>query len=415
MQLLTGRPMRIAYIVSQFPSLTETFIAREVQQMVRQGQDVTICVLRPQAAKGPQGLLIPEARLLRVRPDVTMLFVSHLWALGTCATPYFSTLLDALATMLRKPSRALHLFYVWLSAIWLAYGLRTGQIKYIHSHFLHNEAISAMWLAKVLKVPYGVTSHVASIRQDRRLIQQVVNSADVLVGDTEQTLSVYHDLTNRQAVLVRNGVDLQQLQVTDRISICGDREPLILAVGTFHHAKGFHVLIQACALLRERMEHFRCRIIGEGIERQNLERLVRENKLSSIVDLPGVLTFEALREQYLQATMLVMPSIPSHVGSDGLPTVLIEAMAQGIPVIGTRHAGLPELVRHRQTGLLAEPDDAQMLADCIYTYLAEPELRTQMASNGRFLVEHEFDLRSNGVHLADLMIQAVRNYGDARQ
>jgi glycosyltransferase involved in cell wall biosynthesis len=407
--------MRIAYIVSQFPSLTETFIAREIQQIARLDHEVTICVLRFQAAKGTQGLFVPEARFLRVCPDAVMLFTSHLWALSTCSARYFSTFLEAMITMLRKPPRALHVLYVWLSAIWLAYRLRTEQIEYIHSHFLHNEAISAMWLAKILEIPYGITSHVASIRHDRRLIQKVANTADVLIGDTEQTLTVYYDLTKRPAVLVRNGVDLQQLQVIERVSIKEDCEPLILAIGTFSHAKGFHVLIQACALLRKRTKHFRCRIIGDGVERQNLKRLIQENSLTGIVDLPGVLAFDALREQYHQATVLVMPSIPSHVGSDGLPTVLIEAMAQGIPVIGTRHAGLPDLIRHQQTGLLAEPDDAQMLADYIYIFLNDLKLRTRMASNGRHLVEQEFNLRSNSIRLADLMIQAVCNHDDVHQ
>ncbi len=409
--------MRIVYIVSQFPSLTETFIAREIQQVARLGHAVTICALRPQGAKGPQGLVVPEAGFLRVKLDFVTQFVAHFWCLTKRPLSYFSTLWDALISMFRKPSRALHVLYVWISVIWLVFKLRAEQIEYVHSHFLHNEAIATMWLARILEIPYGITSHVASIRHARSLIGKAVGCADVLVGDTEQTLSVYRELFGRDAELIRNGIDLQDLRFAECSgSPAPDGKPVILAVGSLLPPKGFDVLIRACAILRQRGENFRCRIIGEGPERLALARLVEQNQLTDAVDLPGAMAFGDLRQQYLQAAMLVMPSISSAAGSDGLPTVLIEAMSQGIPVVGTNHAGLPDLIRHRHTGLVVEPGNAQLLAECIATYLREPDFRMQMAANGRFRVEKEFNLHANSLRLVDLMTRAaVHAHQDARK
>lgn len=405
--------MKIVYIVSQFPCLTETFVAREIQQIAALGHPVTICALRPQAAGGPQGLSVPEARLLRVRPNGTLLWVAPLWALLKNFRAYVSTLAEALVAMVRKPQRAFHVFYVWLSAVWLAYTLRSDSIEYVHGHFLHNEALATMWLARLLAVPYGITAHVASIRHERGLMRKVVQGAALLAGDTEQTLAVYQELAGRPAELIRNGIDVQDFSFSEHTALPPEGKALVLAVGSLLPPKGFDVLVRACAVLHQRGLPFHCRIIGEGIERPNLEALIQENGLGGVVDMPGALKFEALKEQYRQASLLVMPSIPSPAGSDGLPTVLIEAVAYGLPVIGTRHAGLPDLVRHQQTGLLAEPGNVQMLAEYIQTYLTDSALRSRMALNGRALVEREFDLRANCSHLADLMQQAIRRGSNA--
>lgn len=412
-EAVIGEPVKIAYVVSQFPSLTETFIAREIQQVAQLGHGVTVCILRPQSAQsGPQGLRVPEALQVRVRLSPISLMAANLWALSSRPGVYLSIWGDTLLAALRKPARALHVLYDLIAAVWLARELQDQGAQYVHSHFLHNEAVTAMWLARLLRIPYGITAHVASMRLDRRLMRQVVRQAALLVGDTEQTLSVYQELARRQATLIRNGVDLTDLPV-----VYGESShelvapPLILAIGSLYHAKGFHVLVQACGLLRRRGVRFRCRIIGEGEERPNLERLIEEHQLQGLVELPGALTFDALRLQYRQATMLAMPSVPSKVGSDGLPTVLIEAMAQGIPVVATCYAGIPDLVRHDQTGLLAEPDNPDDLADCIQTCLSQSKMRMRLSAEGRTLVQQEYSLQVNSARLEGLFSQTISAQG----
>jgi glycosyltransferase involved in cell wall biosynthesis len=182
----------------------------------------------------------------------------------------------------------------------------------------------------------------------------------------------------------------------------------MLAVGSLVHPKGFHVLVQACALLRKQGIPFKCRIVGEGYERRNLVRLARDLSIEDAVDMAGALPFRAVRELYRLATVFVMPSVPSPKGSDGLPTVLIEAMALGTPVVASNHAGIPDLVRHRETGLLVKPGGPEALAECIIELLTDSGLRGRLALNGRRLIEAEFDLQHNVAELVRLMEQSVR-------
>ena len=407
--------MKIAYVVSQFPNLTETFVAREIEQVVTSGHEATICILRPQPEEGPTGQDIPQARKIRVKVVRPSSFIAQLLILYRHPKQFGRTWLEVAYVLLRKPSRVLHAVYLALAAAWLAVRLEREGINYIHAHFLHSEAIVARWLAKFLQVPYGITSHVSSTWQERGLLKKVVTEASILVGDTTETIKLFDELYGREGVLLRNGIKIDAFQFLPEERRDVQEPPLILAAGYFFRKKGFHVLIETCALLRRRGLSFRCRIIGEGEERSNLERLVSQHDLGDCVEIPGALPFTQLREQYEQATVFVMPSIPSSFGSDGLPTVLIENMALGIPVVGTDLAGIPDLVRHRQTGMLAAVGNAESLADCLAEVLTDQDLRKSLALNGRDLIENEFDLRKNIERLVHLVETCTDSHFNRRR
>jgi colanic acid/amylovoran biosynthesis glycosyltransferase len=166
--------------------------------------------------------------------------------------------------------------------------------------------------------------------------------------------------------------------------------------------KGFHTLIAACACLRDEGMAFSCVLIGDGPEAPRLRLMVAELNLSAHVALLGKRLPSEVKTFYEQADILVMPSCVRHNDRDGIPNVLLEAMAMKIPVISTYVSGIPELVRNLETGLLVEPDEPVALAEAIRTLLTDTPLAQKLARQGRVLVEQEFNIYSSAARLLDL-------------
>jgi glycosyltransferase involved in cell wall biosynthesis len=181
----------------------------------------------------------------------------------------------------------------------------------------------------------------------------------------------------------------------------------VLAVGRLIEKKGFADLIRACALLRAEGCDFRCRIVGKGGLREALRDLIHELELEEHVELSGPMPREVLLEQYRRATVLVAPCVVGSDGNrDGLPTVITEAMALGVPVVATDVTGIPELVEDGRTGLLVRQRDPRALAAAIRRVLGDPDGARSLARAGRERVEERFDLRTNVAELRTLLERA---------
>jgi len=168
--------------------------------------------------------------------------------------------------------------------------------------------------------------------------------------------------------------------------------PLILSVGRLRQKKGLDTLIKACMLLTSRGVPYRCEIVGYGEEKAPLSALIEDLALADQVQLVGKLTREQVIDRYARAAVYVQPSRVAADGDrDGIPNVLLEAMAMGVAVVATRVSGIPEVVRHRDNGWLVEPDDAAALADAIEKLVEAPELRAALAREARSTVTTHFD------------------------
>lgn len=400
--------MRLVYIVSQYPSLNETFVAREMQQLVREGHEIIIFPLRPlENSTGPSGLVVRGASVLRSSLKPWDLAAAQLWLLRGNFAVWLSCWKDVFGAR-SKLSRLHHLAYILLATTWLARDLQPVEVDHIRGHFLHSEAVSSMWLGRMLQVKYSLTAHVVSIRYPQAIIARAVKEAAFVVSDTKEVYQLLSTMEPRGLHLIRNGINLENFPFRPPLYRLPGT-PIILAVGSLFEAKGFDVLIQACAILYKKGVHFTCRIIGEGKERKSLEKMVRDLGLADLIQMPGSLSFGELLQEYVAAALFVMPSKNSVAGSDGLPTVLIESMAMGVPVVGTLKAGIPDLIEPGETGLMAEPDDAVSLADCIYSILKDGKLREKLALTGRKLIEDKFDIKSSTSKLITLMGTTTKN------
>ncbi|MBM4079327.1 MAG: colanic acid biosynthesis glycosyltransferase WcaL, partial [Planctomycetes bacterium] len=165
----------------------------------------------------------------------------------------------------------------------------------------------------------------------------------------------------------------------------------------------FEFLVRACALLRDQGRKFRCQIVGEGEERGRLEALIADLRLQEAVELVGALPHDEVVKRLDAATVFVMPSVIASDGDrDGLPNVLLEALAMEVPSVASNVSAIPELIRDGETGLLVPPRDERMLAARIGELLDSPALRQKLAANGRREVEQRFDVDRNAGELVRL-------------
>jgi glycosyltransferase involved in cell wall biosynthesis len=294
----------------------------------------------------------------------------------------------------------------------LAYSLRNVQIKFVRADFLHTEALAARFIKSLLGVQYGITVYTVAVYFERTVIEEIVKNASFLIADTHQTRAflLAMEVPPARVHLIRNGVSLDEfpLRSGQETAVV----PVILAVGTLIPKKGFHVLLSACAILRERWVDFRCVIIGDGEERERLTSLKKALGLDDSVEMLGYLSLAELRDWYYRATVLAMPSVVSRIGeTDGLPTVVIESLASGLPVVAADTAGIPEVIRNGVNGLLVPAEASEPLADAIQMLLERRDLREKFSYEGRGLVKREFSLDRKVEILRDLIVSQVPSKG----
>jgi glycosyltransferase involved in cell wall biosynthesis len=202
--------------------------------------------------------------------------------------------------------------------------------------------------------------------------------------------------------LVYHGLDLYGFVPLCHSSDNGQR-PLLFSVGQLKEKKGFPYLIRACRLLRDWGYEFGCEIVGEGPERPELEALITELNLDDTVVLCGALPHSTVVEKYAQATLFALACVPARDGDrDGLPNVLLEAMAARVPVVSTQFSGVPEAVENGVTGLLVPPRDAEALAEALARLLDAPGLGVDLGREGRKRVQERFNIHDNVGRLIEL-------------
>ncbi|MHC4992619.1 MAG: glycosyltransferase, partial [Planctomycetota bacterium] len=202
-----------------------------------------------------------------------------------------------------------------------------------------------------------------------------------------------------------NGLDLERFPYHSP----RERQPLILATGRLVEKKGFGVLIEACALLARRGRHFQCEIIGDGALRPQLQAQIEELQIGGHVRLAGARPQHEVIERICHAAAMATPCVIGDDGNrDGLPTVLLEAMALGTPCVSTDVTGIPEVVRDMETGLMVGQHDPDGLSRALEQLLDHEDLRIDLASRARQLIEGEFDINENTRLLREIFTQPAR-------
>lgn len=389
---------RIGYVLKMYPRFSETFILNEVLAHEAAGMDLHIFSL-----KLPIDGHFHEA-LARVKAPVTYLgqdglravsFWDHVSTAGARNPGVWKSLHEAA----HVDAHEVH------AAAKLSVLVREHGISHLHAHFATSAATVAMLAGGMADVPYSFTAHAKDIYiegVDHAHMRRLLRGAKGVVTVSDYNVTHFRDTYGDDAASVHriyNGLLVDALPYADPRS----REPRIVGVGRLVEKKGFADLVQACAVLRDRGTPFRCDIIGDGPLAHELARLVSSLRLEGVVRLLGPLPQGRVMHAVQQAAALAAPCIVGSDGNrDGLPTVLLEAMALGTPTISTDVTGITEAVRDNDTGLIVPQHSPPELADAMERLLRDPPLRSRLAARARALVEARFDISRNTAALREL-------------
>ena len=204
------------------------------------------------------------------------------------------------------------------------------------------------------------------------------------------------DTAAKKIFRVYHGIDLQRFNFPERPLPCSTTPLTLLSVGNLKPQKGFRYMIEACSLLLRDGLPVRYLIVGKGLLRPDLEKLIKKLKLEKHVLLKGELLRDDLLKIYQTADIFIMPSvIDKKGGRDGIPNVMIEAMAMGIPVIGSKISAIPEVLRDRVTGLLVPPAQPGALSQAVHAFYEDPSLIRTVTEEAKKTVLKDFDNQEN--------------------
>jgi glycosyltransferase involved in cell wall biosynthesis len=389
--MVTPRDSRpIGLLVKIFPKLSETFILEEVLGLERLGANLRLYTLaEPTDQVVHSAVALVRAKPVRVpaalREDPLGFATRHLRLLARHPLRYAVQFAQAIA-------RGRAGWRDFARAGWLAGQMRDDGVEHLHTHFISTPADVARVASRLSGLPFSISAHAKDIYlSDAADLRRKLHAARFTVTCTDFNCKTLRQIAPEASIhRMYHGIDHQAFHPRHRVAL--SLVPLILSVGRLREKKGLDTLILACALLRQRGQPFRCEIVGYGEEHDRLAAQIRRLKLDDQVSLVGKLTREQLIERYARAAVYVQPSRVAADGDrDGIPNVLLEAMAMSLPVVATRVSGIPELVVHGQSGLLVEPDDAAALSAAMAGLLDDAALGRRLGLAARQCVTESFD------------------------
>jgi glycosyltransferase involved in cell wall biosynthesis len=446
----------IGYILKSYPRMSETFIANEIYLLEKLGLKLRLFSILdlsdPQrhavvdATQAPIHYLpqltpISAAPLFAwLRRNAPKFFGSHWRLIKARPVRYVWTLLGALRLAFKHRQDSLlrpeaNFIKEFLQAGFIAQQvLATGAILHLHAHFCHTSTTVGMFASQLCGLPFSFTAHAKDIYvralNPGDLLQTKLRQAKFVVTCTRANQSHLAYLAERDQLERRpafgyrdtpiyacyHGLDTGQFAPRNG-PVDDPAVPVLLSVGRMVEKKGFPYLIEACRLLKDKGYRFQCHLVcGAGPYTERVASLIRELGLEDTALMRPAVTQEELQEVYRQATLFVLPcQIAENNDRDGIPNVLVEAMAVGLPVVSTDISGIPELIEHEVSGLLTPQKDARALAEAIARLLDESDLRRKLGLAAREKVCRLFDAESNILALHQLFLDCLNGAGPVHE
>ncbi|MFC1590027.1 glycosyltransferase [Candidatus Omnitrophota bacterium] len=392
--------MKIAYIVSAFPCFSEAFILREMTELKKRGVSIEIFSLRrlrePVLQKEVMDFLpnthyLPFCLSLRVWRD------NILWLLKR-PLKYIGCLWTVIADCALRPEILAKNLAIFPKSVSFARSAADLGITHIQSHFASYPTTTALIIYRLAGIPFTFSAHAHDIFYSKALLRPKFYEAKRVFTVSEYNkkyiFGLFPDLDREKLEILRSPVNCEKFGYRERAR----SGPLrILSVGRLATMKGYRFLIEACSILKKEGTDFSCNIIGNGPLKKGIEKQIKDSGLEDKVRVLGAITEERLLEEYESALIFALACVPTNERDtqDGLPAVLVEAMAIGIPVIATSLSGIPELVINDQTGILVPIKDPDAIAGAVKKLYNDRDLMIRLARNARKKVEAEFDIRKN--------------------
>ncbi len=399
--------MRLAVIVTEFPKTTETFILRDLVEFHGRGHEVRIYHMtsfrdgeivhgfaretldwtRPQPYLFGWSVLRAALKALFTRP------LALLRMLTTLAGEYSG-----------EPAWLAKSLLIFPKCLAFAEDMRRWPADHIHAEFATHPATCAWMAGRLTGIPYSVSCRAHDIFLTQAMLGPKLSEASFV-----RTISEFNRRFLTERVPSLDGAPIEVIHSSVPVEDIpaepagGEGAYRIQYMGSLEKRKGIDTLLRSLAEAEKELGEWRCRIAGGGPERSALERLCEELGISDRVEFQGPLPFEEITGAYQWAHVVVVPSIVGPGGrTEGIPNVIMEALAHLRPVIGTRVSGIPELVETGVTGLLVRPGDHEELASALVWMKLHPEEAGRMAAEGRERVKRDFNLPVNAQRQLDL-------------
>lgn len=407
----------LGMILKGYPRISETFISNEILLLEKLGFTLHLFSMRQpresfshesvKRIKAPVDYL-PETLLL---PLPRFLYHNILLAKKT-PLAYAGALKTAWRRFLRtrKIATLKHL----LQAGYLVNHLLPGRkIVHFHAHFAHSPASVAMFASQLSGIPFGFTAHAKDIyTSDPRQLSEKIDSARFVVTCTEYNRDHLSKITKGAATPIHRIYHGTDLSLFAEKKLEQPASPYrILTVARLTAKKGLPTVYRALRMLCDRGIRLQHILIGDGDQRKKILSLIKKLKLNHFTRWLGTQPHNVVLEHYRQADLFVLGcEVAPNGDRDGIPNVLLESMAMGVPVVATSVSAIPELVEDGKTGLLVPPGSPQQLANAILRLLTEQELRRKVIEAGRARVLQEFDSSVLIRDLAAIYRQEIKEF-----
>lgn len=400
----TADKRRIAYMMSRFPKISETFILYEIVAVEELGLHVEIFPL----VRETEPVQHREAERLAARAhDVRLVsrsvVAAQLYWLRRRPGAYLSAWAAAIRGNIRSPRFLVRALAVVPLAATFARRMEELSIDHIHAHWATHPALGAYVASRLTGIPYSFTAHAHDIYVDRPMLDEKIRGAAFVVTISEFNQRFLERLYGRPAaervVVIHCGTDTSLFHPpTERVAAPWT----IVCIASLQPQKGQTHLIEACRRLAAEGVDLRCLLIGEGEMRPILESQIVEAGLQGRVELLGHQARHRVVELLGAADVVAQPSVILPSGKmEGIPVALMEALAMARPVVATAISGVAELVEDGVTGLLVSPADPTQLTDALRRLHQEPPLAERLGAAGRRRVVEDFDLTRSARQLAD--------------
>jgi glycosyltransferase involved in cell wall biosynthesis len=430
----------LGYILMGYPRISETFISNEIHLLesmgmkirlfsVKRGDEtrVNAVVTKIQATPCylPRTTSVSGTRLITwLRRNVPSYAVSHGEVFRSRPVAYLGTLVAAIRMSwkyrggwLARPKNV-YIKEFFQAGFIAREVLESGRIRHLHGHFCHGVTNITWFVSRITGIPFSFTAHAKDIYRPNLnpgdLLERKLAAARFVTTCTAANESYLRLRCPDSAKIftVYHGLDTEYFAPESESREPGSA-PVVLSVGRFVEKKGFDYLIDACALMKRAGQRFQCVIVGERGDDfddrfDQISEKARALGLDDSVSLLDAVTQDELKAIYRRATVFVLPCrVTSDGDRDGIPNVLAEAMAMGIPVVSTAISGIPELVDDGVDGLLVPEKDSAALAEAVQRLLSRPDLRDRLSRESRKKICSCFDSRKTTSALKRLFVDAI--------
>ncbi|SFL79174.1 Glycosyltransferase involved in cell wall bisynthesis [Desulfomicrobium norvegicum] len=395
-------------VLKGYPRISETFISNEIRLLEEQGLTVHIFSMRqPRENFTHKSVEAIKARVTYLPSEFWTSLHRFLW-------PNLRTLLSyptGYAKSFRLAcKRFLHnhnfmTFKHFFQGGYLVHHARELNLTHLHAHFAHSPTSVAMFASEIRGVPFSFTGHAKDIyTSDATQLAEKIDKARFVVTCTKYNKAFLENLVQgrREIHCVYHGIDLE-LFFAHAVTRTPEPPYTFLTIARIVEKKGIPDILEALALLARENFPFRYVLIGSGDDKDAVKARVRELGLEGHVEMPGTMAHDQVLEHFQTADCFVLGCRIARSGDrDGIPNVLAESMAMGVPVIGTRVSGIPELVEHEETGLLVDATRPEELAAALKRIVTDQALRAKIIPAARQKVTEVFDNKKLIVELIAL-------------